>query len=309
MTELAQSIKAVEPAESGEVADLEESTQQTEPGSPAPRRFAGIGDWPGIVSLTCGVVVGLAIGWFIVLSPGEVGSKAEWFFGAGAFCAVAVAIWQTLKIQHHATQSAAEAAERLRKELAAAEQRTTRELALTQASHQAEMEARQTLHRAEMEAQRELARVDRIHLLAQLQQQAMIAVSRAVNAHAHVLATLWNEGASILLIEDREAREQAMNPIFEQIGQVVNDFSVELANAHLLIEDDRLHQALLRVNSAVLMAIRVAEDVHVAVAEGSAPDPNPIPAVQRLMHETAAEARHLAWELLRTGLDNGGPQA
>jgi hypothetical protein len=63
------------------------------------------------------------------------------------------------------------------------------------------------------------------------------------------------------------------------------------------------------VNAAVLMAIRVAEDVHVAVAEGRAPDPNPIPPVQRLMHETAAQARHVAWDLLRTGLDNGGPQA
>ncbi len=35
-----------------------------------------------------------------------------------------------------------------------------------------------------------------------------------------------------------------MLPIFEQIGQVVNDFSVELANAHQIVEDDRLNQAL-----------------------------------------------------------------
>jgi hypothetical protein len=81
---------------------------------------------------------------------------------------------------------------------------------------------------------------------------------------------------------------------------------VELAKAHLLIEDDRLHQALIRVNEAVLMAIRVAEDVHVAVVEGRTPQPNPIPSVQRLMHKAAAEARHLAWDLLRTGLDGLG---
>jgi hypothetical protein len=94
-----------------------------------------------------------------------------------------------------------------------------------------------------------------------------------------------------------------MTPIFEQIGHVVNDFSVELDNAHLLVEDDRLHHALDRVNEAALMAIRVAEDVHVAVVEGHVTEPNSIPSVQRLMHTRAAEARRLAWDLLRTGLD------
>jgi hypothetical protein len=118
---------------------------------------------------------------------------------------------------------------------------------------------------------------------------------------------LWNQGATILRMEDREAREQAMNPVFEQIGQVVNDFSVELANAHLLTEDDRLHRALVRVNEAVVMALRVAEDVHLAVVDGRELHPNPIPSAQRLMHEKAADARHLAWDLLRNGLEDGAP--
>jgi hypothetical protein len=83
----------------------------------------------------------------------------------------------------------------------------------------------------------------------------VIEVSRAVSAHTQMLATLWNRGASILHSEDRDEREQAMLPIFEQIGQVVNDFSVELANAHQIVEDDRLNQALEAVNEAVLMAI------------------------------------------------------
>jgi hypothetical protein len=95
-----------------------------------------------------------------------------------------------------------------------------------------------------------------------------------------------------------------MNPIFERINQVVNEFSVEIGNAHLLIEDDRVHRALDRINEAVLMGIRVAEDVHDAVVEGNAPHPNPIPPVQRLMQSRAAEARHLAWALLRAGLDD-----
>jgi hypothetical protein len=202
-------------------------------------------------------------------------------------------MWQTVYIQRKAKQDAAAAAGRLRMALASAEARSADELA----------HARE-LHRTEMKAQRELARMQRRHLLAQQQKQAMIDVSRAVSVHTHMLATLWNQGASILRIEDRDEREHAMNPIFEQIGQVVNDFSVELANAHQLIEDDRLHAALNRVNEAVLMALQVAEDVHVAVADGRAPQPNPVPPLQRLMHRRAAEARHLAWDLLRTSLDN-----
>ena len=45
-----------------------------------------------------------------------------------------------------------------------------------------------------------------------------------VNRHTQTLATLWNEGARILRIEDRDERAYAMNPIFEHISQVVNDF-------------------------------------------------------------------------------------
>jgi len=229
-----------------------------------------------------------------------------------------VSMWQTLTIQRQAKQDAVDAAERLRNELTAAEERSIRQLALMQTMHRTEIEAQRELARVEIEAQRETARVEieaqrelartqRTYLLEQQQKQAVIAVSRAVSAHTHILATLWNQGASILHIEDRDERDEAMQPVFEQIGQVVNDFSVEIANAHLLIHDERLHQALNRINDAVLMAIRVAEDIHVAVVDGRAPHPNPIPSVQLLMHQRAAEARHLAWDLLRTCLDTEAP--
>jgi hypothetical protein len=244
----------------------------------------------------------VAIAWFIVLSPGEIGSKAQWFFGAVVLCVVMVSMWQLGTIQRVARQDAAEAAERHRKELAAAEEHAMRELAMTQRLHRTQMEAQQRMHQAEMETQRELARVERAHLTHQLQKQAVIEVSRAVTAHTQMLATLWNQGAAILRIEDRDEREHAMNPIFEQISQVVTDFSVEISNAHLLVQDDRLHHALNHVNEAALMAIGVAQDVYDAVVEGQAPQSNPIPSVQQLMHTRAAEARRLAWDLVRTGL-------
>jgi hypothetical protein len=52
------------------------------------------------------------------------------------------------------------------------------------------------------------------------------------------------------------------------------------------------------------MGIRVAQEVSDDVIDGRSPEPSPIPAVQRLMHERAAEARRLAWDLLRAGLDD-----
>lgn len=297
MPGLAQSAPPAGPRQPGEVNG---SARRTPPSEPPRRGFGGLGlGW-----LACGVVAVVAIAWFIFLGPGESGSKAEWFFGAVVLGVVLVSLWQTVTIQRQASQKVAEAGERLRRELVAAEERSAREVAITRRLHQEEMEAKQNLHRAQMEAQREVARVERMHLLKRLQKQAMIEVSRAVGAHTQMLATLWNEAARLLRIEDRDERELAMNPVFEQIGQVVNDFSIELANAHLLVEDDHLHHALDRVNEAAVMAVQVAQDIHAAVVEGNVPEPNPIPPVQRLMHARAADARRLAWELLRTGLED-----
>ncbi len=286
--------------------------------------FAAIDGWRGIGWLSCGAAGGLAIAWFILLAPGEAGSKSDWFFGATVLCAVLVVMWQTVNAQRQANARAATAADRLRRELAAAEkrmareramaeerwarerasaeERSSRELALTQKLHTAALESERKAHRAELDAQRQQAALERTHLLNQLQKQAVIEVSRAVSLHTQMLATLWNRGAGILHSTDRDEREQAMLPIFEQIGQVVNDFSVELANAHQIVDDTRLDQALESVNEAVLMGIQVAQDVCDDIVEGRATEPNPIPAVQRLMYEKAAEARRLAWDLLRTGL-------
>jgi hypothetical protein len=300
MTELAESTRAAGDSERGEV---NAATAQIPPPANVSRGSDRFG-WPTVGWFAGGAAGALAIAWFIIFGRGEPGSKAEWFFGAVVFCVVMVSMWQTLQFQRQANRHAAEAAERLRTELVAAEERGAREMAMIQALHRVEMEARESAFRAEVEAQRELARIERGHLLNQLQKQAMVEVSRAVNGHTQMLATLWNEGARILRIEDRDAREQAMNPIFEQISRVVNDFSVEVSNANVLIEDDRLHRALNQVNEAAVMAIRVAEDVHDAVVEGRTPKPDSMRTVQRLMQTRSAEARRLAWELLRHGLED-----
>jgi hypothetical protein len=305
MTGLVDATTADDQSELGEVRDATEPIPQ----AALIRQddhgwFAAIDGWRGVGWLACGAAGGLAIGWFILFSPGEMGSKADWFFGAVVLCVAMVAMWQTVNAQRQANQRTVEAADRLRVELAAAEQRSVRELALRQKLHDAEMESRQNAHLAEMEAQRQRAQLERTHLINQLQKQAVVEVARAVSAHTQMLATLWNRGASILTLTDRDEREREMLPIFEQIGRVVNDFSVELANANQIVEDDRLSQALEGVNEAVLMGIRVAQDVCDDVVDGRSPSPNPVPPVQRLMHERAADARRLAWDLIRTGLDD-----
>jgi len=171
-----QSTRAAEDSERSDVSGAQ----------PAPMAVPHRLGWRGVWWFACGVAGTLAIVWFIIFSRGEIGSKAEWFFGAVVFCVVMVTMWQTLNIQRQANQHAAEAAERLCTELVAAEERAARELAMTQALHRVEMQAREKVFRAEMEAQRELARVERGHLINQLQKQAMVEVSRAVNAHTQM---------------------------------------------------------------------------------------------------------------------------
>jgi hypothetical protein len=143
LTELAQSARTVELPDPGEVSDSVDPTQQVGSGRRRTRRFAAVGGWRTVGWLACGVAGALAIAWFIFFSPVEVGSKAEWFFGAVVFVVVLVTTWQTITIQRQAKHDAAQMAERLRQQLAAAEARSARELALAQ-----------TLHRAEMDAQR-----------------------------------------------------------------------------------------------------------------------------------------------------------
>ena len=269
MTGLEQSIRAADDQARGDVSIPTEPMPVTVPVRRRPGWFDAIERWRGIGWFACGVAG--SVGHRLVHLPqsrrnrfqgGLVLRRGRVLRRDGDHVADAA-------IQRQANQNAAEAAERHRKELAAAEENAARELALIQTLHRVEMEAKDKLYRAEVDAQRELARVERINLVNQLQRQALIEVSRTVNGHTRLLATLWNEAAGILLIEDRDEREHAMNPIFEQISQVVNDFSVEVSNAHLLIDDDRLHRALNRVNEAVLMGIRVAEDVHDAVVDGT----------------------------------------
>lgn len=316
MTELAQRTSDDEStAPAGGCDDEAADGAEPERAGLRSRRFAAAHAQQGSVWVLAAGLTVLVVALIVMLGPGETGSRADWFFGAAVFSLGLVTVWQSRSVHRRAARDAAEAADRLRAELAAAEMRSARQLALLRSLHEtereaqrelarADLEAHRNVARAELEAQRNLARVERVHLLAQQQRLATTEVSRSVHVQTHLLAVLWDEGARILGMVDRDAREQAMRPIFERIGQAVRDFSVEFANAELLVPDDRLHHVLLDVNEAVLAAMRVAQDVHVAVVDGQAPEPDALHAARRLLHDRAAEARHLAWQLLRSSLDD-----
>jgi len=78
MTELVQSTRAAEDSERSDVSGAQ----------PAPMAVPHRLGWRGVWWFACGVAGTLAIVWFIIFSRGEIGSKAEWFFGA-------VIIWST----------------------------------------------------------------------------------------------------------------------------------------------------------------------------------------------------------------------
>jgi hypothetical protein len=120
------------------VAPTDQDEVAKQPGTRGrwPRWIVAIGrNWRDIGWFSLGVGFGLVIDWFIFLSDWGAGSKAEWFSGSGAFAAVAVALWQTNKVERQAAEDVKQAAERLRRELA-------------QARH---------LHQIEMEGQREIS--------------------------------------------------------------------------------------------------------------------------------------------------------
>src|SRR5258708_27564818 len=150
MTGLVQSTRAAEDSEHPDVSFPTEPT----PVRGGPSWFTAIEGWRGIGWFACGVAGIAAIVWFIFLSHGELGSKADWFFGAVVFCVVMVTMWQTLNIQRQANQNAADAAERLRTELAAAEQHAARELARIQTLPRVAIEAKERSHRPGWEAHR-----------------------------------------------------------------------------------------------------------------------------------------------------------
>lgn len=79
MTVLVESATADDQSVRGEVRDATEPIPELVLARRDSGWFAAIDGWHGSGWLSCGAAGGLAIAWFILLGPGEMGSKADWF--------------------------------------------------------------------------------------------------------------------------------------------------------------------------------------------------------------------------------------
>ena len=285
----------------------------------------------------CGLVAFALLVWSFVLEPWPVGATADWVVGLGTLSAVVVALWQSTVLRRLALDEATDAANRLRQDLTAAQQRMDQELNAAEQRMETELnaatdrmetelnaakermetelsaarerlntelEAAENRHRIELDHQRELARVQRVHLREQEFKLALIRVTRAVNAVTHMLATLTEEASRVVDIPDRQDREDALLAISEKLGILIQDVVVEVSGAHMLTQNDALHEALNQVLAAVMstpiaeMAIR-----DVVIQRARMPQPNPVPRAQQAMQAAVGDARQMAGDLLVTGWD------
>ncbi|GAB7069779.1 hypothetical protein H7J06_15585 [Mycobacterium hodleri] len=248
-----------------------------------------------------------------VVEPWDVGSLAEWISGLGTLAAVAVALWQSVVIRRQAAEDAVEVAARFQRELDEANRRTNEQVAAVKEMSRLELEAAEARHRSQIEAQREiarvqldaqvdLARIQRVHLREQEFKLSLVRVSKAAGAYTHELATLVEEGRLAAKLATKPERDAALLPGAKKLGGLVQDFSVELAGAHMLTRNDELHEALNDVNAAMMrgpfaeMAFRnkVQDD-------GQMPNPASIYMAIDAMQTALGNVRQAAGDLLDTG--------
>jgi hypothetical protein len=265
-----------------------------------PRGFAAIGRWRGIGWLSLGFGIGLIVDWFFLLSHLDAGPKSEWVSGVGALAAVAVALWQTYKLQRQAKADAVESARRLRQELASA--RTL---------HKAEMRGQRELASSQAEAQQHLAHVQRMHLLEQQQKRALIELARAVYDYGFTFADLEEDVKDAWKNTDQRQRVEALRSIARDQGVACQKVALECDNTEMIVEDQQILAVVHgRLRDAVEAAQLKAEQVRTAAQEGLLYDATArngafgqLHNVQATMYRAIGEAQRLARELLRTGYD------
>ncbi|MCV7303040.1 hypothetical protein H7J93_25785 [Mycobacterium barrassiae] len=236
------------------------------------------------------------------------GSIWEPFAAVGTIGAVIVALWQSVVIRRQAKDAAAETAIHLTAEIAAANTRTQQEVEAARERSARELEHARELHQQEMENQRELARLQRVQLLEQSQKQQVVILNRAVDALGHQLAKLWNEGAKIARLSSRQERIDGMDELSKELSLAAKDVAQEIAAAHLLVQNQQIHDALDELNLAGQNAMYVEIQLREAYVAGNQLNPSPIPDAMALVHDRMRVVWALAADLLRTGYDDtGGP--
>lgn len=228
----------------------------------------------------------------------EWGSVSDAFAACGTILAVIVALRQAAAARKQAAEDGKDAAARLERELAAAEQR-----------HRDQLREQRAVAAIEVENQVQLARVQRLHIREQDFKNALIRITRAAGAYTHELATLLELGKKLAKLQGGRRRTDDLHDVSKQLGRYVQDFSIEIAGAHMLTQDDEIHEALNRVNAALLLGPEAEIVFRNALAEPNNGVPQVTAAagpISMAMHEIQArlgEARQLAGDRLIAGWD------
>jgi hypothetical protein len=249
--------------------------------------------------LTCTLVV-LALLVVVVVQAIEVhrsypitswGNVADGFAAVGTFLAVVVALWQSVIVRRQAEHEAKDAAQRFREEFDAAESR-----------HNAQLATQQELAQAQLPAQVEQARVQRVHLREQEFKLALIRLSRAANLYTHELATLIEQGRRVSELPGRRQREDALLPLSKRLGLLAKDVSLEISGAHMLTQNDTLHEALNAVNAVTIRGVEAEVEVRAPIIDrGVVPNPAPTFQFMDAIQTVLGQVRQLAGDLLVTG--------
>ncbi|OHU45485.1 hypothetical protein BKG81_23850 [Mycobacteroides chelonae] len=225
------------------------------------------------------------------------GSVSDAFAACGTILAVIVALRQASAARKQADEDAKDAAKRLERELAAAEER-----------HQDQMREQRAVAALEVENQVQLARVQRLHIREQDFKNALIRITKAASAYTHELATLLELGRRVVKMP-ADQRGDALHDVSKQLGRYVQDFSIEIAGGHMLTQDDEIHEALNRVNAAVLLGPQAEIRFRNVVIDGESAVRDvtnaaaPIFMAMEAIQTRLGEARQLAGDKLITGWD------
>ncbi|MGV0159883.1 hypothetical protein ACRU3B_10645 [Mycobacterium colombiense] len=225
------------------------------------------------------------------------GSVSDAFAACGTILAVVVALRQASAARKQAAKDAKDAAERLERELSAAEQR-----------HQDQMREQREVAALEVENQVQMARVQRLHIREQDFKNALIRITRAAGAYTHELATLVETGRRAVK-EPPNQRSGALHDVSRQLGRYVQDFSIELAGAHMLTQNDDIHEALNRVNAAMMGGPYAEIGFRDVVMRAASTDRDVTAAARQIfsaieeLQTRLGEARQLAGDILNTGWD------
>jgi hypothetical protein len=227
------------------------------------------------------------------------GSVSDAFAACGTILAVVVALRQAYAARKQADEDASDAAERLERELAAAEKR-----------HQDQLREQREVATLEVENQIQLARVQRLHIREQDFKNALIRITRAAGAYTHELATLLELGRRVVKMPlPVDQRGDALHDVSKQLGRYVQDFSIEIAGAHMLTQDDEIHEALNQVNAALMLGPQAEIAFRNVVIDGAFKERDvtnaaaPIFMAMDAIQTRLGEARQLAGDKLITGWD------